>query len=70
VIRQASFLGIEVKEGFFTKDDVENSSECFITNSIQELVPIRKLANKPLLGKEGPIYSSIHEAFIKEVEQG
>lgn len=70
VIRKAASLGIDVKEGLFTKEDVENSSECFITNSIQELVPIRKLVNKQLLGKEGPIYSSIHEAFIKEVEQG
>lgn len=70
VIKKASSLGIYVKEGLFAKEDVENSTECFITNSIQELVPIRKLANKQLLGKEGPIYSSIHEAFIKEVEQG
>lgn len=70
VIRKAASLGIDVKEGLFAKEDVENSSECFITNSIQELVPIRKLVNKQLLGKEGPIYSSIHEAFIKEVEQG
>lgn len=70
VIKKASSLGIYVKEGLFAKEDVENSTECFITNSIQELVPIRKLANKQLLGKKGPIYSSIHEAFIKEVEQG
>ncbi|MGE7912422.1 aminodeoxychorismate lyase [Lysinibacillus xylanilyticus] len=69
VIERAQSLGVKVKEGFFTKEDVEQSSECFITNSIQELVPILKIESKQLLGNKGPVYSRLHEAFVDEVEQ-
>ncbi|MGE7093914.1 aminodeoxychorismate lyase [Lysinibacillus sp. NPDC048646] len=70
VIERARSLGIEVQLGLFTKEDTEQSSECFITNSVQELVPIRALENVQLLGNKGPIYIRLHEAFVKEMEQG
>lgn len=69
VIEHAQSVGIEIREGLFTKNDVEQGSECFITNSVQELVPICKLEDIQLLGNKGPIYLRLHEAFIKEVEQ-
>ncbi|WP_409367533.1 aminodeoxychorismate lyase [Lysinibacillus sp. 38-6] len=69
VIEQAALLGIEVQEGLFTKKDLEQGCECFITNSVQELVPICRLEDKRLLGNKGPIYLRLHEAFVKEVEQ-
>ncbi|MFJ7733598.1 aminodeoxychorismate lyase [Lysinibacillus sp. NPDC097231] len=70
VIKRAQSLGIEVREGLFAKEDIERSAECFITNSVQELVPIRQLENKQLLGNKGLVYSCLHEAFVNEVEQG
>ncbi len=69
VIERAQSLGIEIQEGLFTKNDVEQGSECFITNSVQELVPICRLEDIQLLGNKGPIYLRLHEAFVKEVEQ-
>lgn len=69
VLEHAQSVGIEIREGLFTKNDVEQGSECFITNSVQELVPICKLEDIQLLGNKGPIYLRLHEAFIKEVEQ-
>ena len=69
VIEQAELLGMEVQEGLFTKKDLEQGCECFITNSVQELVPIWRLEDKQLLGNKGPIYLRLHEAFVKEVEQ-
>lgn len=69
VIERAQSLGIEIQEGLFTKNDVEQGSECFITNSVQELVPICRLEDIQLLGNRGPIYLRLHEAFVKEVEQ-
>lgn len=70
VIEKASELDLEVKEGFYTKEDLLQSTECFITNSVQELVPISSLENVRFLGNNGPIYSCLHEAFVQEVEQG
>jgi len=69
VIEQAELLGIEVQEGLFTKKDLEQGCECFITNSVQELVPISRLEDMQLLGNKGPIYLRLHEAFVQEVEQ-
>ncbi|MFJ7669653.1 aminodeoxychorismate lyase [Lysinibacillus sp. NPDC097195] len=69
VIEHAQTLGIEVQEGLFTKIDIEQGCECFITNSVQELVPICRLEDRWFLGNKGPIYLRLQEAFIKEVEQ-
>lgn len=69
ILEHAQSVGIEIREGLFSKNDVEQGSECFITNSVQELVPICKLEDIQLLGNKGPIYLRLHEAFIKEVEQ-
>ena len=33
-------MGIEVKEGLFTKDELLSADEVFVTNSIQEIVPL------------------------------
>ncbi|MFY0520653.1 aminodeoxychorismate lyase [Lysinibacillus sp. UGB7] len=70
VIERAQSLGIKVQIGLFAKNETEQGSECFITNSVQELVPIRALENVQLLGNKGPIYLRLHEAFVKEMEQG
>ncbi|MEY2371843.1 aminodeoxychorismate lyase [Lysinibacillus capsici] len=70
VIEKASALNLDVQEGFYTKEDLLQSTECFITNSVQELVPISSLENQPFLGNKGPIYSILHSAFVQEVERG
>jgi len=70
VIEKASALNLDVQEGFYTKEDLLQSTECFITNSVQELVPISSLENQRFLGNKGPIYSILHSAFVQEVERG
>ncbi|MET4562234.1 4-amino-4-deoxychorismate lyase [Lysinibacillus parviboronicapiens] len=70
VIERAQSLGIEVQVGLFTKEELVQGTECFVTNSVQELVPIRAIENAQLLGNKGPIYLRLHEAFVKELEQG
>ncbi|MGY4793494.1 aminodeoxychorismate lyase [Lysinibacillus fusiformis] len=70
IIEKANVLDIEVQQGFYTKEDLLQSTECFITNSVQEFVPISSLDNQRFLGNKGPIYSLLHGAFIQEVQQG
>ena len=43
IIKSAEELNIEVKEGFFTKDELLSADEVFVTNSIQEIVPLYRI---------------------------
>jgi 4-amino-4-deoxychorismate lyase len=45
VLEMAVNWGITVKEGLYTWEDLLNADEVFITNSIQEIVPVVKLEN-------------------------
>ncbi|EEL95820.1 4-amino-4-deoxychorismate lyase [Bacillus cereus AH1273] len=53
IIKVAEELGIEVKEGFFTKDELLSADEVFVTNSIQEIVPLYRIEGEDFPGKVG-----------------
>ncbi len=69
VIMMARQLGYRVIEDIFIKKDLENAYECFITNSIEELVPISNIGKNKFLGNNGPIYQRLHQAYIEEIIQ-
>ncbi|MFJ9465942.1 aminodeoxychorismate lyase [Viridibacillus arvi] len=58
---------ITVIEGFYTREQLEQADECFITTSIQELIPIRSLQGKNFLGNNGPVYKALHEQYVKSI---
>ncbi|MBE3102949.1 MAG: 4-amino-4-deoxychorismate lyase, partial [Bacilli bacterium] len=43
--------------------------EVFVTNAVQELVPIRRLGLTCFSGKDGLIYKKLHELYVKQVER-
>jgi 4-amino-4-deoxychorismate lyase len=45
VLEMAVNMGITVKEGLYTWQDLLNADEVFVTNSIQEIVPVVRLEN-------------------------
>lgn len=45
VLELAERIGIPIEEGLYTWDDLRQAEEVFITNSIQEIVPIHTLYN-------------------------
>lgn len=59
---------IETVEGFFTKSHVEAADEVFITNAVQELVPIKSIGEKTFLGKLGPVYKEIHKQYVECIQ--
>ena len=69
VIQKARQLGIRVEVGLYTQKDIESASECFVTNSVQELVPISQLEHKKLLGNKGPLYVRLAKAYAEEINQ-
>ncbi|MFC7443339.1 aminotransferase class IV [Laceyella putida] len=61
VISLAQSLGMEVREGKYRPSALDEAEEIFITNSIQEIVPIRRWQGR--LFKEHPITTSLYEAY-------
>lgn len=69
VLQNAGKLNIHVVEGEFTPDLVEAADEVFITNAVQELVPIRKVGTTCFKGNDGSIYTKLHELYVRQVGQ-
>ncbi|KGR73503.1 aminotransferase class IV [Ureibacillus manganicus] len=67
VINTAKQIGYRVVEDLFIRQDLEDAYECFVTNSIEELVPISNIDNIHFLGKDGTIYQRLHQAYIDEI---
>ncbi|SES43336.1 aminodeoxychorismate lyase [Psychrobacillus sp. OK032] len=59
----------QVEEGLFTKELLESADEVFITNAVQEIVPIKEIDDKPFLGNNGPVYTEIHNVYEKCMQE-
>lgn len=69
VIKIASGLGMDVMEGEFFTQDVEEAEELFITNSVQELVPISNIGAVKFAGSAGRFYERLHQAYVHTLQQ-
>ncbi|CAM5213192.1 4-amino-4-deoxychorismate lyase OS=Ureibacillus acetophenoni OX=614649 GN=SAMN05877842_1248 PE=4 SV=1 [Ureibacillus acetophenoni] len=67
MINTAKQMGYRVVEDLFIKKDLEEAYECFVTNSIDEIVPISNIGNVQFLGRDGTIYQRLHNAYIDEI---
>ncbi|MBQ3388614.1 MAG: branched-chain-amino-acid transaminase [Thermoguttaceae bacterium] len=64
VLEVAAELGIEAKEQNFTRHDIYTASECFLTGSAAEVIPVTELDGRTIgTGKAGPITLKILEAY-------
>ncbi|MEK4523458.1 aminodeoxychorismate lyase [Psychrobacillus sp. FSL W7-1457] len=54
----------DIEEGFYTKTHLESAEEVFITNAVQELVPIKSIDGKQFLGNLGPVYKELHKQYV------
>lgn len=69
VILLAEQLGYTVLQGIYLKVELEQADECFITNSVQELVPISNIGNVRFAGEEGVLYERLHRAYGAQITQ-
>ena len=69
IIEVAKSVGITVNEGFFGKEDVEYADELFVTNAVQELVPLSAIEDIVLPGASGVYYKKLHELYRQAVEE-
>ncbi len=65
IIEIAKRETLKVKEGRFTKKDIYNADEVFITNTTMEVMPVAKIDNKSYA--VGNITNFLHKLYIQEV---
>ena len=69
VLQLVEELQLEVREGEFFAEDVERADEVFVTNAIQELVPISHIGKVQFAGAAGDYYRRLHNAYIFMLQQ-
>ncbi|HEK9103465.1 aminodeoxychorismate lyase [Bacillus pfraonensis] len=63
IIRIAEVLDVHVEEGFFTQKELLSADEVFVTNSIQEIVPLNQIGESDFPGKEGKVTKSLIRVY-------
>ncbi len=69
IIKLAQGIGLKIEEGFYPKEAVESAEEVFVTNAVQELVPLHEIEQNPLLGSDGPVYQKLHQAYRQAINE-
>lgn len=69
VITLAKEIGFEVREGEFDREELESAHECFLTNAIDELIPLSRIGRSEFAGNEGLVYKRLHQAYVYIIEQ-
>lgn len=67
IMQLAKKLSINIEEGFFSKSFVESASEVFVTNAIQELVPLHQLGGGEFLGIDGPVFQQLKKSYQQAI---
>lgn len=73
IIELAGFAGIVVNEGCYGREHVDNADEVFVTNAVQELVPLSEVGDILLPGASGIYYQRFHALYrqaIKDMKEG
>ncbi|WP_420768582.1 aminodeoxychorismate lyase [Parageobacillus thermoglucosidasius] len=63
VIALLNALKIECQEGFYPLDHLQRADEIFVTNSIQEIVPIYQMDGRAYQGADGPVTSLLQKHY-------
>lgn len=69
LIHYAMDQGIPVHEVHYSKEELEQADEVFVTNAIQELVPIHQVGIYHFPGNSGEFYRKLHMAYEHEIEK-
>jgi len=68
VLDLARRAGLEIVEAVLDLAEVDRSNEVFLTSSTREIVPIVRVAGKPVgNGRPGPVTQQLHEAYRREI---
>jgi len=68
IIRAAMEKGMTMVEGLFHPEHAYSAEEMFVTNSIQEVVPISQFEDQKLPGKQGEFVQQLHQYYRHKCE--
>lgn len=66
----AEDVGLTVAEGLFTKEDLLEADEVFVSNAIQEMVPLHAIEGVLYKGHEGFYYQALHMKYKQAIAEG
>ncbi|MEC0794121.1 aminodeoxychorismate lyase [Bacillus licheniformis] len=66
VIERLADMGIEVIEGVYPLEELLFADEAWMTNSVQEIVPFRRIGSTEFPGKDGNLSKRLQEAYTND----
>ncbi|MCM3639477.1 aminodeoxychorismate lyase [Sporosarcina luteola] len=69
LLKLGAEAGMAIHIGLFTKSDVEQADEVFVSNSIQELVPISSVGERLMPGTSGVYYQKLHRLYVRAIDR-
>lgn len=69
IIREWLVQQFPVQVGRFTLQHLLSADEVFVTNSVQELVPINEIDGTDFKGNKGEWYNKLHSLYVSQVEE-
>lgn len=63
ILELAKTMKLDIHEGFFRPEHVQEADEVFVTNSIQEIVPLFEVWGHRKPGKEGIFIQTLHQYY-------
>ena len=70
IIQLAGDIGLEVAEGLFQKEDLLKADEVFVTNAVQEMVPLHAIEDTLFSGNKGVYYNALHTKYQQAIKEG
>ncbi|MCM3712195.1 aminodeoxychorismate lyase [Sporosarcina luteola] len=61
--------GMDIHIGLFAKSEVEQADEVFVSNSIQELVPLSTVGERSMPGATGAYYQKLHRLYVWAIDR-
>ncbi|MCY7859024.1 aminodeoxychorismate lyase [Bacillus sonorensis] len=66
IIERFPKMGVEVRQGEYPLEHLLRADEAWMTNSVQEIVPFRKIGNALFPGKDGSLTKSLQEVYTND----
>lgn len=66
VIERLADMGIEVIQGVYPLEELLFADEAWMTNSVQEIVPFRRIGSTEFPGKDGNLSKRLQEAYTND----
>ncbi|WP_252505052.1 aminodeoxychorismate lyase [Sporosarcina sp. Marseille-Q4943] len=68
ILELGAKVGMDVHIGLYEKSDVEQADEVFVSNSIQELVPLSSVDEQLMSGASGVYYQKLHRLYVQAID--